>query len=436
MAGVGALLHRFATVAFAVSTVLQVAETAATGEAAANLAGANLRGLRANSQVSSHGLRANVFRAASRSRSTVHARLQQVPGAVPLYVPKMGLANVTDPTPFPPPPPVLHPWRDHQPLDTAVGNYLISGFIAQPTVTPPPTQASLDLAFACPALLTWPGEISVNAPDPCGSLEQGKWSKGKDVQIQWSTSCIDTSSPGISPPSVSPVTTYMVGNGDLFGSSQERQTLSGSFIEIRDCGGAVVYTVDEKIYKQAGKPDDDTCTKHKSCDGVVYFQYFIKNAGGTVVALTPYTTLFQESFDITDTAGGKIATVARNGWEPDDLKPVCSANGKPRLWNIKYAGSPPGLWAAATNQWPIAAFVTMMAQRDQYRQPDGQVLWSPCETVKATGWVLSTAACFCCIGCIPMVIFLLCSAPIMRFFVEAEQNLFPKRMGKPAMYGN
>lgn len=434
MAGIGGLFHRFATLALVVSTLVQVTEALASGEGLKVADTARLRGLRAQSR-SSHGLRANVFRASSVARTRLHSR--QAPGAVPLYVPKIGLANVTDPTPFPPPPPVLHPWRDHQPLDTAIGNYLISGFIAQPTVTPPPTQASLDLAFACPALLTWPGEISVSAPDPCGEMDNGKWAtKGGDVQIKWATSCIDLFSPGISMPSVSPVTVYSVGNGDLFGSSQERMTLSGSQIEIRDCGGATVFTVEEKVYKQAGEADPDSCQKYRSCDGVVYFQYFMKDMGGTVVALSPYTTIFQDSFDITDTAGGKIATVSRNGWEPDDLKPVCSANTKPRVWNIKYASSPPGNWAAATNQWPLATFMTMLAHRDQYRQPDGRVLWSPCETAKSTGFVVGTGAVFCCLGCTPMVIFLLCSASIGRFFTQAEERLFPRRMGKPALYGN
>lgn len=436
----GALLHHLATLAVS-STVeeaaLAHAHAASHAQRVEDTANLHLhtRALKAGNlrSRSSHGLRANVFRAASALRSHSSLRTQQAPV---LYVPKMGLANVTEPTPFPPPPPVLHPWQDHQPLDTAIGNYLISGFIQAPTITPPPSQSSLDLAFACPALLTWPNEVSVSAPDPCGSMETGNWTgKGGGLQIQWATSCIDTTSPGLTPPSISAVTTYTVPNGDLFGTSQERQVMFNDFTEIRDCGGAAIYTIEEKLYKQAGKPDPDACKNHKSCDGVIYFQWFIKDASGRVVALTPYTTIFQESFPITDLAGGTIAEVSRTGWQPDQRTP-CTDDAKPRLWNLKFASSPPGNWAAATNQWPIASFITMLAHRDMFRQPNGRVLWSNCEVLKATGYAFSVTAGVCCCVCIPMVIFLLCSAWITRCVTEAEKSLFPKRMGKPAMYGN
>lgn len=459
----GALLPRFAILVWAAYAAQTVAAEerrsskatlarvhATSGAEAASLAlhthtlkAARLRG-RLTSGRSSHGLRANVFRAAS--ASTAHAKLQShaelQSQQAPLYVPKMSLANITEPTPFPPPPPVLDPWKDHQPLDTAIGHFLISGFVAQPTVTPPPSQSSLDLAFACPALLTWPGEVSVTTPDPCGSMSTGNWT-GKDgsEQIQWATSCVDTSSPGITPPSVSPVTTYTVGNGDLFGTSQVRQVWTGShvkdLIELRDCGGATLFSIEEKIYKQAGKADPDVCKKHKSCDGILYFQYFMKNAAGKIVAITPYLTIFQESFEITDTLGGKIADVSRNGWEPDVVpaKDDCD-NEKPRLWELKYAGSPPGMWASVPNQWPIAAMMTMIAQRDATRQPDGSVLWSNCEALKSTGYVLLSGVLLTCVICCPLIIFLVCSAPILRCLGETEAKLFPKRMGKPSMYSN
>jgi len=357
---------------------------------------------------------------------------------VPLFIPKMGLANVTEPTAYPPPPPVLHPWKEMQPLDTAVGNYLISGFIVQPTLTPPPSQASLDLAFACPALLTWPAEVAVSAPDPCGSLSSGTWkSSDGSTLINWDMSCLDTTSPGLTAPSVQPVTTYTMPNGDAFGTSQAVTTpYGGSYIELRDCGGAAVFTVDEKIYKQTGKPDETACQKYGSCDGVLYFQYFIKNSGGQVVAMSGYTTFFQDSFDITDSTGVPIVTVSRNGWEPNNRRPDCSANPKPRLWNLKFASSPPGQWAAGTAQWPIAAVMTMLAARDNVRMPDGHVLWSNCNVLKTMGWVFLGGSILCCCVCVPMLIFLLCSASILRFVDEAEKRFFPKRMRKPSAYGD
>jgi len=435
---VGGLLLHFAALALAAVAEKSLVQThAASGAARVNEAETRkaLRGRRAQS---SHGHRANIFRAAksASARGGLEARQAQ---PVPIYIPKMGLANVTEPTAYPPLPPVLHPWKDMQPLDTAVGNYLISGLMIQPTLTPPPSQSSLDLAFACPALLTWPAEVAVSAPDPCGSLSKGSWSVtgGTDPLIDWETSCIDTTSPGLTAPSVQPVTTYTMPNGDRFGTSQAVTTpAGGSYIELRDCGGAAVFTIEEKIYKQTGKPDDNACAKYGSCDGVLYFQYFIKNSGGKVVGLSGYTTLFQDSWDITDSAGAKIVTVSRNGWEPNDRRPDCSATPKPRLWNLKYASSPPGIWAAATGQWPMAAMMTMLAARDNVRLPDGQVLWTSCNVLKSTGWVLFFGCTFCCCICIPMCVFLLCSASILKFVDEVEKKFFPKRMSKPAIYGN
>jgi len=174
------VIHFFAASTWAASVAVKAAETVSNGKSLAHahaasnvqrvnvaetqqaMSSAQLRGLRTKVQ-SSHGRRANVFRAAASSavRSTLTAKEKQAPA--PVFIVKMGLANVTEPTPYPPPPPVLHPWKEMQPLDTAIGNYLISGLIAQPTVTPPPSQSSLDLAFACPALLTWPTEVSAPA---------------------------------------------------------------------------------------------------------------------------------------------------------------------------------------------------------------------------------------------------------------------------------
>lgn len=448
------VIHFFATSTWAASVAVKAAETVSNGKSLTHshaassvqrvhvsemqqaMSGAQLRGLRTKAQ-SSHGRRANVFRAAASSavRSTLTAKEKQAPA--PVFIVKMGLANVTEPTPYPPPPPVLHPWKEMQPLDTALGNYLISGLIAQPTVTPPPSQSSLDLAFACPALLTWPTEVSVSAPDPCGSTVSGNWTEKKEggpLLINWKTSCIDTTSPGVTPPSTSPVTTYSMPNGDLFGTSQVVQTPWADSIELRDCGGATVFTVTEKIYKQTGKPDESACSKYGSCDGVLYFQYFVADAQGKTVALSPYTTIFQDSFDLTDSAGGLIVTISRNGWEPNDRQPDCSLNPKMRQWDLKYANSPPGIWAAATGQWPIAAMMTMMAARDSQRQPDGRVLWSNCNVLKTTGWVLLGVSIVFCFVCIPMAIYLICSASISKFVKDVETKLYPKRMGKPAQY--
>lgn len=457
------VVHHLATLASAVqaakaeaSSQRRAAEAVSAHAAAAlhtrslEASGAHLRGRLAQS---SHSARANVFRAGrvgqrgGLRRAKAPEEEVGLPGAVPLYVPKMGLANVTEPTPFPPPPPVLRPWKDHQPLDTAVGNYLISGFIAQPTVTPPPTQASMDLAFSCPTLLTWPSEVAITVPSECTSMDSGNWTDSSDNwQMQWTSTCIDLSET-LHTPSASPVITYTIpATGDLFGSSQEVTNWMGETItEVRDCGGAVVFTIKEKMYKQAGKADEDACQKHKSCDGVIYFQWFMYDAGGKLVAQTPYTTLFQDNFDILD--GGKpavkIATASRSDWEPDAMpkEKDCKAenadpNRKPEVWNLKYEGNPPGDWATVTNQWPLAVFMTMHGLREQNRQPDGQMLFGTCQVVKTSGTILMLVLIFCLCVLAPMTVFLLFSAPMMKFFNEGQERFFPKRMGKPGMYGN
>jgi hypothetical protein len=268
-------------------------------------------------------------------------------------------------------------------------------------------------------------------------MDNGNWT-GNDggVQIAWSMSCIDTVTPGLHVPVIGPVTSYTVGNGDLFGTSQERQFLTYGYVEILDCGGAVMFTLWEKVYKQEGKPDTDACTKYRSCDGVIYLQYFLKDKQDKVVAMTPYLTIFQESFDITDSVGAVIAQASRNGWHPGDVPLEGCSTSKPRLWNLKYSSSPPGIWANVPSQWPIAAMMQMIANHDQHRQPNGAVLWSNCETLKASGWIMSLFLGFCCCMCIPMVLFLSCSGLILSFVNEGEQRLFPKRMGKPSIYGN
>merc|ERR1719387_2329072 len=91
----------------------------------------------------------------------------QQPGYVAPYTPKIGVANVTTPTELPPPPPVLEYDRDYQPLDTWIGNSVATQFVAPMTVTPPPTQSAIDLAFSCPELLAFPDVVRVDVYGSC-----------------------------------------------------------------------------------------------------------------------------------------------------------------------------------------------------------------------------------------------------------------------------
>lgn len=398
-----------------------------------------LRGLRARR--SSHQRFATAFRSAEVLSRQSSEALQE-PNQVPLYVPKIGLANVTEPTALPPPPPPLKPWKDMQPLDTAVGHYLISGFIEQPTISPPPTQMSLDLAFGCPALLTWPSEVAVTAPDLCAELGRGNWTNGNgDLLMTWEKACFQQNTQQMASQGVfnqlnpNPVVTYKMPNGDLFGSAQESFGWVNSIV-LRDCGGGVVFTIEEKRIKQEGKANEKICEKYRSCDGVVYLQYFVKDKTGEVVAETPYLTIFQETFTIFAPGGAiPIAKVSRNGWDPPIPAADC-ANANPRVWNIKYESSAPGIWAAVANQWPIAVMMTMLSRRDMNRRPDGSVEWGTCEVMRSSSMVLFVFAIVCCVVCTPFVVFLLCSGPCHHMLYDMEQSSFPKRMGKPAKYTN
>jgi len=409
----------------------------ASGDALA----ADLRKVASSALRSSHSSRASAFRAAAKSNAFRAAasqgarggRNRQTPGGPPLYVPKIGLANISTPTAVPPPPPVLEPWEDHQPLDTAIGYHFLSGFMAQPTATPPPTQAVLDLAFGCPLLLSWPLEVAVTAPDPCHHMSSGTWTnlQDKSLLIDWRTDCVSAAGPI---PSASAMTTYSLPGGYAFGSSIEKKTLWGKRIELIDCGGVTVYTVEEKVYKYTGKPNREACKKFGSCDGIIMFQYFIKNAQGIVVAQSGYLNIFQSKFDITDPAGIKIAGVWRSGWDPtpsgaDPNK--CQKDTPARTWTLKFEKSPPGEWGVATSQWPLAAMMTMLSQRDETRQPDGSVMVSNCETSKTIAFfVVGILGLLCCI-CVPLVFVFTCAGPLKGMFVQLEAYMLPKKMGKP-----
>jgi len=360
-------------------------------------------------------------------------RAAEAQAQAPVYVQTIGMANITEPTAFPPPPPQLEPWKDNQPLDTRIGFNLIKGFIAQPTATPPPTQATLDLVFACPLLMGWPQDVAVSAPNVCKNQRSGQWTGVRDKKnlIQWQTACTDVNGT-LGFPSATALTTYTI-SGFLFGSSLERKSPFGNYIDLRDCGGATIYTVEEKVYKQLGEAHYESCDKFKSCDGIVYIQYFIKDATGTVVAQTGYTHIFESSFAITDTAGVTIARVMRNGWDPP-IQKTC-AEQPDRDWYLKFEKTPPGRWAVATNQWPIAAMMTMLAQRDETRQPNGAVAWGNCEVAKSMGLLLVAAAIGVCGICVPCFLFIICAGPCKSFFFDLESRVLPKRMSKPSGFG-
>eukprot|EP00747_Dinoflagellata_sp_TGD_P164742 gnl/TRDRNA2_/TRDRNA2_185099_c0_seq1.p1 gnl/TRDRNA2_/TRDRNA2_185099_c0~~gnl/TRDRNA2_/TRDRNA2_185099_c0_seq1.p1 ORF type:complete len:474 (+),score=81.24 gnl/TRDRNA2_/TRDRNA2_185099_c0_seq1:109-1530(+) len=350
-----------------------------------------------------------------------------------LYTPKIGVANVTEPTAVPPPPPSLAPWEMWQPYDTAIGEKIVSSFEEPPTATPIPRQTALDMAFGCPVLLSWPSNVEIQTPTPCSDVtDSGNWSAmsseggGAGAVLRWNEVC------SFEELKTTPTVVYtMPGNGDLFGISTTRTTLFGTQMEIVDCSQNLLYIIEEKVYHQKGPADKDVCDRYGSCDGKVWLQYFIHDAKGQTVGQTAYLSLFQDSYTITDTAGVEIATVTRaDGWSPVDR----SCSNSTRRWTIAYSNGAPGVWAAAENRWPIAAMMTMLSMRDIYRLPSGMVTMSQCAIKKSIVYLIIVGIIFTMLFCAMMIFIRFFLDDVRHNCIQMEWKLCPKRMAKPTEY--
>lgn len=353
---------------------------------------------------------------------------QPLGGFVPTYIPKIGIANVTTATALPPPPPTLNPATDYQPFDTAMGDWFMKQFVAGPTVTPPPSQAAINLAYGCPLLLM-PDRIFVEAPSGCpnkdGSVGRAQqWTDvNRNQQIQWQESCI---SGGIAD------VKYSMPFGDTYSYSRTEFALWGSRIDLIDCGLNKLYTIEEKIFKKTGKINPRACTKFGSCDGEIYLQYFIHDATGATLGVTPMLTLFQNSFSIGDTNGNKIADIFRAGqWTPRD---GCTDYRKD--WVVQFASSPAAL-IIPPKRWVVASMVTVMAMRDEERDAAGMVKATVCQTATwyAFGVTLLTfiglpfVFIFCFFNQLQWLISL-----VTNFLFRVEYSLFPRSMHQPSKY--
>lgn len=395
-----------------------------------------------------------------------------------LFIPKIGLGNITAATPFPPLPPLLDPRGDRQPFDTQIGSVIAYEFAEVPTLKPLPSQAALNLAFGCPVLLGWPVAVEIEAPGHCipkptpvstdsaspvaglvaGSADldsagedaakaaeaakaaakdeygkasgqaawvTGNWSNsaGGGHILQYSEACplFDGSS--------TPLVTYTMPNGDLFGFTQLLTTLYTNIMELRDCSGFVRYRIEEKIYREKSKVDEEACETYKSCDGTVYIQYFVYDEFGATVALTGYLTLFQGVFKITDTGGNGIATASRKGeWSP------VSKDCVERIWVLQFDQHPPGGFQDVTNHWPIAELVTMMSLRDYSRLPSGMVTPTACEVTKSAFLLFGLAFAISLFVLVPCLFFVFCQHQCRVGFLQIEQHVFPRRMRRPVCY--
>lgn len=403
------------------SSLRAEATAAATRHGAAN---ADAQATAARSSGASYGR--SYHRALHRRHREVSTR--QVP--FPLYIPKIGLANVTPPTAFPPPPPTLEAWEDGQPVDTAIGNAIVGHFALAPTSTPPPTQAAIDLAFGCPVLLGWPSNLEIEAPDTCRSTWNGSWrATGVEGELlHWTKSC------EIFNRNIAPVITYVMSNGDIFGNSQTLTTLVGTKVVLRDCAWNVKYTILEKSFWQRGKADADACEKYGSCLGTVYLQYVILDKNDEVVAQTAFMNLFQDAFSVVGPGGNEIATAVRmNGWSPmDNSECINPETSDPKTWKIHFSPAAPGIFSSPTEQWPIAELVTMIAVRDTTRMSTGMCEPDVCEISRG---IFMGSITFI-IACTVFVLWIIFRNFFLFWFIwtmeEFETQFCPRRMATPS----
>eukprot|EP00747_Dinoflagellata_sp_TGD_P191588 gnl/TRDRNA2_/TRDRNA2_55179_c0_seq2.p1 gnl/TRDRNA2_/TRDRNA2_55179_c0~~gnl/TRDRNA2_/TRDRNA2_55179_c0_seq2.p1 ORF type:complete len:457 (-),score=59.12 gnl/TRDRNA2_/TRDRNA2_55179_c0_seq2:168-1538(-) len=359
------------------------------------------------------------------SLEAVSAKLQLQERQPLLYTPKIGVANVTAPTPFPPLPPVVDAWNMYQPLDTNLGERIVSGFEFAPTLTPPPEQAAMNLAFGCPVLLGWPLEVTIETPTPCTDVQTaGKWNVSDAGEILgWEETC------SLKELKTTPTVVYTMPNGDHFGHSQMRTTIRGVVMEIYDCGLNLIHTVEEKVFHQTGPPNQEVCDRYGSCDGITWLQYFIYDGNGAVVGMTAYLNLFQASWTIADGGGVPIATVTKSGWSPVDR----SCSNETRTWQIHYNGGAAGYWSSPQNKWPIAAMMTMLSMRDTYRLPNGMVTMSKCAARKSLSYLIILVV-LSIILFIALMIFLTVLPEVRTNCLRMEWRLCPKRMSKPTFW--
>lgn len=327
----------------------------------------------------------------------------------------------------PPPPPRLEPWASGQPGDVGIGELLVNNLVEQPTVTPPPTQGSVDIAVGCPILEGWPASVEVTAPGPCQSRVGGHWTGpggirgGSEPIMTWEQKC------WLQSPSIS----YTMPSGDLFGSSATAGVLTDETTTLSDCRGNPKYTLEERVYHAEGQANPFLCKKYGSCDGIIWIQYFLYDyATGDWVANTPFLQLFQSSFEVKDRKGNLIATLSHIGdWDPT------GSECQERRWAVDFATrEPEQSFSTPAEQWPLAEMVTVISVRDSTRRPSGLLSPSMCD-LKGYFPLLLLLFFMVLAACVAMVQFLEFGlTPIRKFMMRLEDRLCPRRMRVPSKF--
>jgi hypothetical protein len=303
-----------------------------------------------------------------------HARVEEAaeqPGAV--YVPKIGVGNVTEATAFPPPPPTLNPVTDYQPLDTAIGDWIQKQFVEPPTITPPPSQDMLALYFSCP-LLIMPARFNVKAPSGCGGTGRtGKWTNTDGGELlAWAEK----------PQSASDLDmAFTMPTGDTFGYATAEFSLLNSKIDFIDCGLNVQYFMTEKVFHQPGQKDENLCSRYSICDGSIFLKYEIYKQGGGMVAVSGLVPLFADVFTLSDAAtGSQLVEYSRSAaWSPKE----CAEYDKE--WVVSVGA---GALSDPSLSWTLGMAIQTISMRDEDRDATGIIRMS---TTQEWTWGISLA---------------------------------------------
>lgn len=350
--------------------------------------------------------------------------LDQAPvhfGAVaPTYIPEIGIANVTQATAFPPLPPTLNPNADYQPMDTALGDYIMKQFVVAPTVTPPPLQSALNVAYGCP-ILELPARLWISAPTGCSNTRTGIWADTNGEMLStWNESCVALADADV---------TYILPSGDKMGSSYTHLDMNSDIVELFGCDLTSLYRFTEKIYKRTGAFNQDVCDKYGVCDSEIYLQYFIHGSNGALAAQTGYLAYFQDSFDLLDPAFVPIATITRNGaWSPKDECPTYK-----KEWIVQFGGSGSPL-TGVPNRWIVAAFTSVMTLHDADRDLTGMIRGGQCQRVAWTTLFITSVVLIVLTVVIVIVVWLYFLDPLRSFFFKLEDTIFPAVMNKPSKF--
>jgi len=354
---------------------------------------------------------------------------------VPNYVPQIPGAIVQIPTLTPPKQPKLDPILDMQPFDTLIGDAIQQRFVEAPSISQPPTQSAIDLAYGCATTLL-PSTTYVNAPNGCSKYaREGMIRNGTGHGMySWKESCLDKGL--FSGWSVGGnLVISNIATGETISKVQTRPTLFANIIDITDCSGNPLYIVYENLYRL----DNDkmhSCTEswwssEKSCTGTVYLQFSITTRSGQAVAVSPYVSVFANEFSLYDANTGKrLVTFRKNGsWSPKDQCPSFEKN-----WYMLFTGAS-GL-GAPDKRWIVAAFLSSISLRDEDREEkDGGVGWTACQE-EAMLMVLIMLGTFAVV--LAILSYLATKMHwrqhMIKFFFKLQDDILPKAMHKPSKF--